>query len=321
MLKYCKGRKTVVFLPLIATSEKMRDFLQERGFKVKEINGKSHDRAEILRDYSNGKYEVLCNSMLLTEGWDSPHTDCIVCLRPTKIRPLYAQIVGRGTRIHPGKDNLLLLDFLWHSERHELARPAHLICESDEVAIQMVKIMEESAGDEFDLEEAKETAEGDAIAKREEALAKRLSEMRKRKRKLVDPLQFEMSIEGQDLAGYTPAFGWEMEAPSVDQKDHLENLGIFPDEIEHAGKAEKLLQRLDERRGKGLATPKQIRLLERFGFPHVGTWSQKEASRMIARISACRWRVPRGVIPSQYVPEPAVIEEGDNKWSSLIQVQ
>ena len=64
------------------------------------------------------EYEVLCNSMLLTEGWDCPLVDCIVVLRPTKSRSLYCQMVGRGTRLSEGKDHLLLLDFLWHTERH-----------------------------------------------------------------------------------------------------------------------------------------------------------------------------------------------------------
>lgn len=315
MLKYCKGRKTVVFLPLIATSEKMRDILLDRGFKAQEINGKSVDRAEILRDFNGGKYEILCNSMLLTEGWDCPSVDCIVCLRPTKIRPLYAQIIGRGTRIHPGKENLLLPDFLWHSERHELARPAHLICESDEIAKQMIANMED--GKECDLEEAKEKAEGDAIAAREAALAEELERMRKRKRKLVDPLQFEMSIHAKDLSSYRPAFGWELDPPSIEQKKSLEKLGIFPDEIDNAGKADKILARLDERREQGLATPKQIRLLERYGFRRVGTWSFDAAHKMINRIAACRWRIPRGVIPAQYEPEPAANGVGDNQWLSF----
>ena len=315
MVEYCKDRRTVVFLPLIATSEKMRDILLDRGIKAQEINGKSADRSEILRDFNDGRYEVLCNSMLLTEGWDCPPVDCIVCLRPTKIRPLYAQIVGRGTRMYPGKENLLLLDFLWHSERHELARPAHLICETDEVAQQLIKRMEDNAGDDVDLEEAKDQAEGDAIAAREEALAKRLAAMRKRKKKLVDPLQFEMSIEAQDLSGYTPSFGWEMEPPTKFQKETLEKYGLFPDEIESQGKAEKILDRLVDRRVKGLATPKQIRVLERYGFRHVGTWPLHEASKMISRISACRWRIPKGVDPSQYKPEPVVVEEGNNQWS------
>ncbi|MHC4195960.1 MAG: DEAD/DEAH box helicase, partial [Planctomycetota bacterium] len=241
MKEYCKGRKTVVFLPLIATSQKMRGILEDRGFRVKEVNGKSIDRSDILKEFDEGEYDVLCNSMLLTEGWDCPSVNCVVCLRPTKIRSLYAQIVGRGTRIHPGKENLLLLDFLWHSERHELARPAHLICESDEIARLMTKNMEEANGEDIDLEEAVKVAEGNAIAAREEALAKRLAEMRKRKRTLVDPLQFEMSIQSQDLAGYTPAFGWEVEPPNTEQKKRLEKSGIFPDEIENAGKAQKII--------------------------------------------------------------------------------
>lgn len=320
MVEYCRGRKTVVFLPLIATSVKMRDILIKHGLRAQEINGESRDRAEILQDFTDGKYDVLCNSMLLTEGWDCPPVDCIVCLRPTKIRSLYAQIAGRGTRIHPGKKNLLLLDFLWLSEHHELARPAHLICETEDVAKQMIENMEKAAGSEVDLEDARDTAEGDAIEARESALAQRLAGMRKRKRQLVDPLQFEMSIEAEDLAGYTPSFGWEAEPIGDDQKSSLEKLGIFPDEIESSGKADKILQRLDERRSMNLATPKQIRCLERYKFRHVGKWPFHEASKMITRISACRWRLPRGVNPFTYEPEPAAqSNDGEVAWSSQIQ--
>ena len=130
MAIHCKGRKTVVFLPLVATSQKFRDMLTAEGFRAAEVNGESDDRKQVLEDFHAGKYDVLCNSMLLTEGWDEPAVDCIVCLRPTKVRSLYAQIVGRGTRLSPGKDNLLLLDFLWHTSRHELCRPASLICQN-----------------------------------------------------------------------------------------------------------------------------------------------------------------------------------------------
>ncbi|HAP15097.1 MAG TPA: DEAD/DEAH box helicase, partial [Lactococcus sp.] len=77
MVKYCSDRKTVVFLPLVATSKKFRDILNEKGFKAAEVNGESKDRAEILEDFDNDKYNVLCNSMLLTEGWDSPEVDCV----------------------------------------------------------------------------------------------------------------------------------------------------------------------------------------------------------------------------------------------------
>ena len=123
MQKYCADRKTVVFLPLVKTSQKFRDILCEQGFRAAEVNGENSDRAEILQAFDRGDYNVLCNSMLLTEGWDCPSVDCVVVLRPTKVRSLYSQMVGRGTRLFPGKDHLLLLDFLWHTERHELFYP------------------------------------------------------------------------------------------------------------------------------------------------------------------------------------------------------
>lgn len=302
MQKYCQGKKTVVFLPLVKTSQKFRDLLNSHGFKAAEVNGESPDRAEILKDFEAGTYNVLCNSMLLTEGWDCPSVDCIVVLRPTKVRSLYCQMVGRGTRLSPetGKDHLLLLDFLWHTERHELCHPASLICENEEVAQKMTENLEKEAGLAVDIEEAEKTASEDVVAQREEALAKQLAEMKRRKKKLVDPLQFEMSIQAEDLSGYVPSFGWEMAPPSENQKKALEKMGILPDQIDNAGKAAKILDRLDRRRNEGLTTPKQIRFLESRGFQYVGTWQFETAKKMIDRIAANGWKIPKGIVPQEY---------------------
>lgn len=299
MRKYCMDKKTVVFLPLVKTSQKFRDILNENGFMAAEVNGESQDRAEILSDFESGKYNVLCNSMLLTEGWDCPSVDCVVVLRPTKVRSLYCQMVGRGTRLFPGKDHLLLLDFLWHTERHELCHPASLICQDEEVAKKMTENIEK-AGFPVDIEEAEAKASEDVVAQREEALAKQLAEMKRRKKKLVDPLQFEMSIQAEDLSGYVPAFGWECAPPSDKQKASLEKLGILPDEIDNAGKATKLLDRLNKRRIEGLTTPKQIRFLEGRGFEHVGTWQFETAKKLIDRIAANGWRIPSDINPKEY---------------------
>jgi len=301
MVQHCKDRKTVVFLPLIRTSQKFRDILEEKGFRAAEVNGGSEDRAEVLADFEAGKYDVLCNSMLLTEGWDCPSVDCIVVLRPTKVRSLYSQMVGRGTRLHPGKEDLLLLDFLWHTERHELCHPAHLIAQNDEVAKKMTENIQE-AGMPMDLEEAEQKAASDVVAEREEALAKKLEEMRKRKKKLVDPLQFEMSIQAEDLTNYVPSFGWEMAPASEQQVMALEKMGIMPDEIDNAGKAALLLDRLSARRNEGLTTPKQIRFLEGKGFKHVGTWEFNAAKKLIDRIAGNGWKVPYDINPTQYKP-------------------
>ena len=295
-------KKTVVFLPLVKTSQKFRDLLNAYGFQATEVNEDSQDRAEVLKDFDAGKYNVLCNSMLLTEGWDCPSVDCIVVLRPTKVRSLYCQMVGRGTILSPetGKDHLLLLDFLWHTERHELCHPASLICENEEVAQKMTENLEQEAGIVVDIEEAEKTASEDVVAQREEALAKQLSEMKKRKGGLVDPLQFEMSIQAEDLSNYVPSFGWEMGPPSDKQKHTLEKLGIMPDQIENAGKAAKILDRLDKRKNEGLTTPKQIRYLESKGFQHVGTWQFNTAKNLIDRIAGNGWKIPNDIVPQEY---------------------
>ena len=317
MAQRCKDRKTVVFLPLIKTSQKFRDLLNAHGFRAAEVNGQSDDRKQVLADFDAGKYNVLCNSMLLTEGWDCPSVDCVVVLRPTKVRSLYSQMVGRGTRLSPGKTDLLLLDFLWMTDKHELCRPADLVCEDRTVARQMTEHLAETGCPE-DIEEAAAQASEDVVAQREEALAKQLEEQRRKKAKLVDPLQYEMSIQAEDLAGYVPAFGWEAGPPSEQQTAALEKLGILPDAVESAGKAALLLDRLNKRRDEGLTTPKQIRCLEKYGFQHVGTWSFEAARHMIDRIAAQGWRgVPKGVNPRTYTPAaepPAADSPFDFGW-------
>ena len=317
MARRCKSRKTVVFLPLIKTSQKFRDLLNTYGFRAAEVNGQSDDRRQVLADFDAGKYNVLCNSMLLTEGWDCPSVDCVVVLRPTKVRSLYSQMVGRGTRLSPGKTDLLLLDFLWMTDKHELCRPADLVCEDRTVARQMPAPLAETGCPE-DIEEAAAQASEDVVAQREEALAKQLEEQRRKKAKLVDPLQYEMSIQAEDLAGYVPAFGWEAGPPSEQQTAALEKLGILPDAVESAGKAALLLDRLNKRRDEGLTTPKQIRCLEKYGFQHVGTWSFEAARHMIDRIAAQGWRgVPKGVNPRTYTPAaepPAADSPFDFGW-------
>lgn len=301
MAQHCRDRRTVVFLPLIATSQKFRGLLAERGFRAAEVNGQSTDRAQILADFAEGRYDVLCNSMLLTEGWDCPPVDCVVCLRPTKVRSLYCQIVGRGTRIHPGKKNLLLLDFLWMSERHDLCRPASLIAHDKMVADKMTEAIN-AAGCPVDISEAEKSAESEVVSEREAALARSLAAMRNRKRKLVDPVQYIYSVHDEGLAAYEPSFGWEAGPPTPDQKKRLETNGIFPDEIQTAGEAERLLQSIAERRRAGLATPKQIRFLESKGFQQVGTWGFDDARRVIDCVAANGWRVPSEIDPEKYRP-------------------
>ena len=114
----------------------------------------------------NGRITVMGN----TEGWDEPSADCICVLRPTKVRSLYVQMVGRGTRLSPGKQDVLLLDFLWMSEKHDLVRPCSLVAKNPDLAARISEIMQEDTQKEaVDLMEAEEKAESTAREEREES--------------------------------------------------------------------------------------------------------------------------------------------------------
>lgn len=211
------------------------------------------------------------------------------------------QMVGRGTRISPNKDHLLLLDFLWHTERHELCHPAYLIAETEEVAKRMTKDIDES-GEAVDIEEAEETAQQEVIQDREAALAEKLAAMRKKQARLVDPLQFQMSILDEDLINYIPTFVHEMAPASSKQLAYIEKMGLLPDTIQNAGHASMIINKLMARADAGLATPKQIRQLEQRGFLHVGQWTKEQATKMIGRIAKNHWMTPFDIDPATYTP-------------------
>lgn len=280
-------KRIVVFLPLIAISEQLCALLEERGMKAAEVNGMSKDRNQKLKDFNRGRYQVLCNAMLLTEGWDEPAVDCIVVLRPTRVRALYCQMVGRGTRLHPGKENLLLLDFIWNIDRHELIRPAYLIAEDEDVAREATRMAEELAkqGMPADIQELVAGAENQVLDQRKEALAEEIKKQRRKKSRLVDPLLLGAAFgESRIIEPRTRA-----EAATESQQMALEHEGVNPEGIGHE-QAQTMLNTLAARRAEGLAQPKQIRLLERYGYKDAAAMSWGDAGKAINKIKANGWR-------------------------------
>lgn len=306
MVSRCSDRKVACFLPLVKTSQKFKEILDKKGFKAVEVNGNSPDRKEKLQAFNRGEFNVILNSMLLTEGWDEPSVDCIVMLRPTKSRSLYQQVVGRGLRLHPGKKDCLILDFLWMTERHDLCHPASIIAKDEEMARRMTeKLILEGAkgnGDAVNLLSVEAAVEEDIIREREESLARQLSEMRNKRSALVDPLQYAFSIADESIINYEPSFAWEKKPATEKQLELISAWGLDVSSVDSVGKASAIITALHERKKKNLATPKQIRLLENKGFKQVGTWTFKEASDMISQIANNRWFVPKGINAATYKP-------------------
>jgi superfamily II DNA or RNA helicase len=122
VLAHAADRKGVAFLPTVRTSELLAAALRARGIKAEHVDGttEAEERKAILRRLKTGETQWVCNCAVLTEGFDEPSIDCVLVGRPTKFHGLYVQMVGRGTRLHPGKKNLLVIDIVGASQRHEL---------------------------------------------------------------------------------------------------------------------------------------------------------------------------------------------------------
>lgn len=292
---HCQDRKGMIFTPLCATAQTLQEYLIKAGVRAYYASGE--DRSQIPAFEADGKGSVILNAMLLTEGYDHPPVDLVSVLRMTKVRSLYAQMIGRGTRIYPGKDHLLILDFLWNCEKHSLCKPAHLIAEDAEVAQAMTDRIDDEPGSEMDLDlDLLETGKNDVLEQREKALAKKLAEMRHRKRELVDPLQYAASIGDPDLMAYTPALGAEAKPVSQSQAEALAEAGIYPGEITTSGHADAVLGKLADRRKANMATPKQIRFLESKGMRKAGGFTFKYATHLLGRIRANGWRLPDDLV-------------------------
>ena len=277
--EHAAGRKTLVFLPLVSTSEEFARIAQSLGLKAEHVCGTSVDRRRILKNFGRGDTHLLSNAMLLTEGYDCPTIDCVCVLRPTKSRALFAQMVGRGTRIAEGKDNLMVLDFLWQHERHDLVRPANLIAESREVADIMTK-ESFAGGDELvDLFEL----EGNAKEQREASLRRAIAENRKRKTKLMDAMEFSLGLHDVSLAEYEPTMGWEMKAITEGQVKILKQYGIDTDTVMSRGHASAMIDKIITRSRIGMATPKQMFWLRRLNYPNPEQATLEDAKRFLTK--------------------------------------
>ena len=285
--EHAGNRKILIFLPLIETSEKMVDALRKVGFTAEHIDGKSKDRKEKLENFSKGTFQVLCNAMLLTHGYDEPSIDCVVVLRVTQSSGLYIQMCGRGTRLSPGKKDLLLLDFLWHSAKHKLHSPASLYASSEEEAEIMNKTLR-GAGKEMSLEEMKAEAANEIHNERESKLAQYIDANRTRKARTIDPLNFGLSVFNDNIIEYEPASKWEKEVATGQQLETLEKLG-FDFEGITKGYASTILGAVRDRRDGGLATPKQLMILLKNGYSNASTFSFEQASSTIDWLAKNRW--------------------------------
>jgi ATP-dependent helicase IRC3 len=115
-----EGRRTLCFTVDIEHAKAQALAFNIRGVEAAAVWGDDPMRAEKLEAFREGKIRVLCNCNLLIEGFNDPGIACVLLARPTQSGILFTQMVGRGTRLYPGKLDLIVIDVVDGTTKHTL---------------------------------------------------------------------------------------------------------------------------------------------------------------------------------------------------------
>jgi superfamily II DNA or RNA helicase len=120
--QYANWGRAIIFCVDVAHAQDVCQTFKAAGIRTAAVWGAMprEDRRATLGRFSKGDIRVVTNCTVLTEGFDEPRVDTIIMARPTQSRLLYAQMVGRGTRKHPEKTNLIVIDISDNSKIHRL---------------------------------------------------------------------------------------------------------------------------------------------------------------------------------------------------------
>lgn len=226
--------KILIFLPLVALAQKMTNLLKEKDVPCEYVSGDRKESDDILEDFEKGKYKVICNAMLLTEGYDCPSIDCIINLRPTKSSPLYTQIVGRGTRLYPGKKDMLLVDFLWQDNGKGILRADEMllkehydkIAKTPEEKAALKEILSKPVEGDKDLFKIKKDAEAAFVNALAEAKWKKNKAIRDEKQGLEPLGNIKFNYPYQELQNRRVRFYYDPNTLDVNNKPTLLGLEI-----------------------------------------------------------------------------------------------
>ncbi|MBN2582544.1 MAG: DEAD/DEAH box helicase [Planctomycetes bacterium] len=306
-LELIGDRRTLVFAASLAHAERMTEiFNRHRADMARWVHGGTpkEERRELLRDYSAGRFQVLVNVGVATEGFDEPGIAVVVMARPTKSRALYAQMAGRGMRpaeaiaralndyadpadrrrliAESGKPSCEIVDFVGNSGRHKLMTTADILGGNyDDVVIERARQAAEKSGRPVDMTEALVQAERDI---EEERIRARRAALRMRASYKVD------LVNPFDVLQIAPprVRGWDTGEPASDKQiDLLERMGV-PTEGINRREASRLIDAVIGRRKKDQCTYKQARLLARYGYRTDVSFS--EAKGIIDALARNHWR-------------------------------
>jgi superfamily II DNA or RNA helicase len=303
-------RKVLVFCVSVAQSERLAEIFDRHVSGIARfVSGETpaDERRQMLRDFDEGRFQILVNCMVATEGFDCPSIGMVVVARPTKSRALYAQMVGRGTRPLPGtvdgpetpearksailssaKPDCIVIDFCGNTGRHNLAGlPDILGGKMPDAVVAKARAAQDDAADDnvpIDVIELLEKAEKEIEA---EERKRRDKDRRKsiKVRGIVDVKEIDPFAVYGIPQRKEPAF---RALPLTEgQKDLLRKQGV-PFERMDSWKQRELFKETVKRFKQNKCSFRQAKLLGRFGYS--ADCSFEEARAIIDRLSKNNWR-------------------------------
>jgi superfamily II DNA or RNA helicase len=272
-LEHASDRRAIVFAVDLAHVRDLAQAFQDAGVGAASVTGKDNIdvRRQTLADFAAGKYAVLVNCQVATEGFDDQGVDCILMARPTQSQALYTQCVGRGLRRcdATGKVDCLILDITDNCRRHKLMTATSLLGEEQDA----------QPIEGYQAEEADEDDAQAQLARKNQPLVWRLAE--------VSPWP-----ELPNLEGYAPSKVWHHDTASEGQLKYLRSFGLDVSRALTKGEASYLIDRAAKLDAEfpTPATPKQARCLRYMGHWRDGL-TKREATRLIGELkagTACR---------------------------------
>ena len=299
LVREAGSRPTIVFTPTVATAKALVDVLAAyTKAKAAVVHGETGSglRQQILDEYESGEVQFLVNCAVLTEGFDSPHTSCVALARPTKSRALMTQCIGRGTRKHEGKENLLVIDFVGMvGTSHKLCSPVEVLMGENPLPEKWQDRMQELSDQGMALERAY------AQAERESKEAERAAQELERRRKEEEARRRNAKVftdaryAAHKVDPFGNNFGRALVVPEYDggaamsekQRDLLRKFGVENASLS-SKQAHQVIGTQLARIKKNMCTLKQARVLTRHGYDTANI-TINQAHKLLDALGANGW--------------------------------
>ncbi|MCH9839402.1 DEAD/DEAH box helicase [bacterium] len=286
MVEEAKERPTIVFMPTMDSAREFARILTAyTSAHVAVVGGDStpEERYRAIEGFRSGEVQFLVNCMVLTEGFDAPRASCIAIARPTKSLSLYTQMIGRGLRIYPGKEDCLVLDFVGNAGKHELVTPLDVLS-GKPLAQDVKRDAKEAAANGMTVDEALDYAEKKA-ADRE---ARRIAAL-ERDAKIRADVAYAKSRVDPFGSGFDMPGDPDKEATGKLREDALRFYGKNPPKTLTVAAAHRMKADSDNRWRRGMCTQAQAREFAKRGLPT--TVSKALAHKLLDAIANNGWRV------------------------------